>query len=60
MAFVLANISEEIVNESGNGICYQDSENRVYLLMQTNKPKFVATSLEITEDSKNSTGNYGN
>ncbi|MDD3220699.1 MAG: helix-turn-helix domain-containing protein [Lachnospiraceae bacterium] len=49
MAFVLANISEEIVNESGNGICYQDSENRVYLLMQTNKPKeFVATSLEIS------------
>ena len=39
MSFVLANISEEIVNEKSNGFCFQDSENKVYLLLQTNKPK---------------------
>lgn len=48
MSFIVANISEEIVNEKNNGFCFQDSKNKVYLLLQTNKPKeFLEVSKKL-------------
>lgn len=46
MSFVVENISSEIVNNHGAGLAYRDSDNRVCLLLYTNKPIEFATEAE--------------
>lgn len=39
MAFAVENISNEIIHNYNMGLAFQTTDNRVYLLIQTNKPK---------------------
>lgn len=48
MAFVVENISSELVTKDGHGLVYRDSDNRVCLLLCTNKPReFRNTAQEL-------------
>lgn len=50
MAFVVENISSEIIGEYNAGIAFRDIDNRVCLLLWTNKPKeFRKEIVEICE-----------
>lgn len=47
MSFVVENISSEIVGNHGAGLAYRDSDNRVCLLLYTNKPIEFESEAEI-------------
>lgn len=51
MAFVVENVSNEIVGNYNSGIAYKDNDNRVCLLLHTNKPReFRNTAEKICEE----------
>lgn len=47
MAFVVENISSEIVQEHNAGIAYRDSDNRICILFWTNRPKEFRKEVEV-------------
>ena len=51
MAFVVENISSEIISEYNAGIAFRDADNRVCLLLWTNRPQeFRKEIVEICKD----------
>lgn len=46
MAFVVENVSNEIVGNYDSGIAYKDNDNRVCLLLHTNKPREFRNTVE--------------
>ncbi|MBA4699100.1 MAG: response regulator [Ruminococcus sp.] len=53
MSFVVENISNEIVNNHKAGLAYRDSDNRIYILFCTNKPKeFMKETGAICQEIK--------
>lgn len=55
MAFVVENISNEIIREEKAGVAYRDADNRVCLLMYTNKPhEFKGKAFALCQKIKSS------
>ncbi len=50
MAFVVENISSEIVQGHNAGIAYRDSDNRICILFWTNRPKEFRREVELICD----------